>query len=337
MSTKLKSANRSVNSLTLAPSDSGFVPRVGSRESIDELMATHARTFSFAARFLPEEKRAATTVFYAFCREVDDLVDEPMPGKTEHAVRQEFEAWRVWLTGSRTSAGPREPLARELSRVIDQYVIPIGHLLDLLDGLEADLEPVAFEEESELRQYCYHVASTVGLGMAHILGATSDSALEAAADLGAAMQLTNILRDVGEDLSLGRIYLPKSSLVQFDLTHESLQELWKSGDGPDERFRALMRAEIARAHDLFQRSMPGIWLLPSDSRLPILLATRLYRRILTVIERRDYDTLRRRASTSRIGKLEEAAITLVVDRLWRRGEHAARPRPVAPFPSFRQS
>jgi phytoene synthase len=306
------------------------------RDSIDSTMTTHARTFSFAARFLPHEKRIATTVLYAFCREVDDLVDEPAPGRTESDVRNELDAWRSWLSGPRTAAGPREPLASQLAEVIERYAIPIRYLLDLLAGLESDIGPRALEDEAELHRYCYQVASTVGLGMAHILGATSDAALQAAADLGAAMQLTNILRDVGEDVSLCRFYLPKKSLVPYRLDHDDLKKLWQSGHGPDDRFRALMRTEISRARDLYQQGMPGIWLLPTDSRLPILLASRLYRRILTVIERRDYDTLRRRASTSRLEKVEEAAIVLLVDRLWRRGEDGERPCSATPSTLLRE-
>jgi phytoene synthase len=211
------------------------------------------------------------------------------------------------------------------------------HLLDLLDGLESDLDPVAFAEESELRRYCYSVASTVGLGMARILGATSDDALVAATDLGAAMQRTNILRDVGEDLSFSRIYLPKNTLSRFDLTQQSLRVLWRRGQGPDERLRRLMRAEIAKTRELYQRGMAGIWLLPADCRLPILIAARLYRRILSVIERNDYDTLRRRAATTRREKLEEAAIALVVDRLWRRGEPAGPVEATPSFPAVREA
>ncbi len=300
-----------------------------------QIMSTHAKTFSFAARFLPPEKRADTTVFYAFCRTVDDLVDEPGPGRTESSIRSELDAWRTWLTGSRSSAGPIEPLASQLAEAIERHAIPVVHLLDLLDGLESDLVPAAFDDEAELRDYCYRVASTVGLGMAHILGATSEPALDAAADLGAAMQLTNILRDVGEDVSFGRFYLPKNTLVEFGLSRSELRELWLAGNGPDYRVRRLMRHEIAHARDLYQRGVAGIWLLPPDARLPILIATRLYRRILAVIERNGYDTLRRRASTSRREKLEEAAIALLVDRLWRRGEHGRRPVPLS-VPSLRE-
>ncbi len=336
MSTKLKHSRPRNEAGNVLISNDVVVPATTVGD-IEQLMRTHARTFSFAARFLPPEKRAATTVLYAFCRAVDDLVDEPVPGRTDDDVRSELQAWRDWLTGPRNLTAPLEPLGRELARVIERYAIPVTHLLDLLDGLESDLNPVEFVDDTELERYCYRVASTVGLGMAHVLGATSEVALSAAADLGAAMQLTNILRDVGEDLSFGRVYLPKNTLAHFGLTSTDLRDLHDQQQGPDDRLSKVMRAEIAHARQLFQRGLPGIWLLPADSRLPILIATRLYRRILTVIERNQYDTLRRRASTSRREKLEEAAIALLVDRLWRRGEQqTVRSSSAAPVPSFRK-
>ena len=284
------------------------------------LMAKHARTFNFAARFLPAEKRRAAIALYAFFRSLDDLVDQPVAVLNTQQVQREFDAWRHWLTEGRSAPGPREPLAREVSAVIDRYEIPVVHFLDLLDGLESDLGAIDFEDDVDLRAYCYRVASTVGLAMSHVLGARSAAALSAAADLGMAMQLTNILRDVGEDLSLGRIYLPKSSLVCYKLSRQSLSELWLAGHGPDDRLRALMAEEIARARGLYTRGIAGIWLLPADSRLPILIASRLYRRILSVIEVNRYDTLRFRASTTTFEKLEEAAVSTLLIRLWRHGE-----------------
>jgi phytoene synthase len=156
--------------------------------------------------------------------------------------------------------------------------------------------------------------------MAHLLGATSPEALAAAEDLGIAMQLTNILRDVGGDLDSERIYLPLDELAQHGLSPGELFALHDRRTGPDERFRSLMRAQTARAHAYYQRGMAGVWLIPLGGRLPILVAGRLYRRILAVIERHDYDVLRRRASTSRLEKAREAAVSLALDRLWRGGE-----------------
>ncbi len=134
------------------------------------------------------------------------------------------------------------------------------------------------------------------------------------------MQLTNILRDVGGDLASGRIYLPQEDLARFGSSRAHLVQLYRDRHGPDERFRALMRYQVTRAHRYYVHGMSGIWLLPRNCRLPILVAGRLYRRILTAIERKNYDVLRSRAATSFPEKLREAAIAFTLDQLWRRGE-----------------
>jgi phytoene synthase len=171
--------------------------------------------------------------------------------------------------------------------------------------LRTDLHSPAITSEGDLQTYCYQVASTVGCAMAHVLGATSPQALAAAEQLGAAMQLTNILRDVGEDLELGRVYLPISTLSRYDLCRNDLLAMHANG-GPDQRYRTMMRDQVLHARALYEQAMPGIWLLPSNCRLPILVAARLYRHLLTLIEQHDYDTLRQRVSTSRFDKAQEA-------------------------------
>lgn len=201
---------------------------------------------------------------------------------------------------------------------------PPAIFLDFLDGMVADLPKRRLTHFEELRQYCYQVASTVGLAMSHVLGATSRQALAAAENLGIAMQLTNILRDVGGDLARDRIYLPNTELERFGLSHAHLTTLAARGGLPDERFRRLLQFQIARAHSYYRSGMSGIWLLSPDCRLPILLASRLYRKILRVIERNGYDVLRRRAVTSPMEKLTEMGIALILNRLWRSGEHQQR-------------
>jgi len=161
--------------------------------------------------------------------------------------------------------------------------------------------------------------------MAHIMGVNSMQALAAAQSLGIGMQLTNILRDVGGDLASGRIYLPGEDLARFGSSRAHLVQLYRDQRGPDDRFRALMRYQVARAHCYYIRGMSGIWLLPRNCRLPILVAGRLYRRILTVIEQKNYDVLRSRAVTSFPEKLREAAISFTLDQLWQRGEACSSP------------
>jgi phytoene synthase len=211
-------------------------------------------------------------------------------------------------------------LGSRLATILAEHLVPTAVFLDFLDGLASDLEPRDIRDFSELYRYCYRVAGTVGLAIAHILGVNSAQALAAAQSLGIGMQLTNILRDVGGDLAVGRVYLPQEDLERFGSSRTHLVQLYRDQRGPDDRFRALMRYQVARAHRYYVRGMSGIWLLPRNCRLPILVAGRLYRRILTVIEHKNYDVLRSRAATSFSEKLREAAIAFTLDQLWHRGE-----------------
>ncbi|MFW6074589.1 MAG: phytoene/squalene synthase family protein [Chloroflexota bacterium] len=274
-------------------------------DASERIMAEHARTsFNFASRFLPSAQRDAATTLYGFFRTVDDLVDEREHDAPETRIRSELEAWREWLRSGPHRIGPREPLATDLANVIETYSIPVDTFLALLDGVESDLGPRAIQDERELEIYCFQVASTVGLAMAHVLGSTSEPALRAAKQLGSAMQLTNILRDVGEDLDAGRIYLPERELNREGLTQDDLWVLRRTG--PDPRFRRFMRTQIVRANERYEEGIDGIWMLPEESRYPILLAARLYQRLHTIIEQNNYDSLRVRAATSKADKVREA-------------------------------
>ncbi len=295
-------------------------PVAGNLAWEEQLLATHGRTFHFAARFFPPTLRRPITTLYAFFRTLDDLVDEPGEHNQSERVREELCAWHAWFTMHGSSPAPREPLGERLAVIMADYHIPTGIFLDFLAGLTIDLEPREMLTFAEMERYCYGVAGTVGRALAHVMGATSDQALHAAESLGIAMQLTNILRDVGSDLAVGRLYLPRDDLARFGSSRAHLCQLIRAQRGPDARFRAFMRYQTARASDYYAQSMPGIWLLPPQCRLPVLLAARLYRRILTVIARRDYDVLRLRAATSFPEKIGEAMIAFMLDRLWRGGE-----------------
>ncbi len=284
------------------------------------LLATHGRTFHFAARFLSPKHRHLVITLYAFFRTLDDLVDKPAEGRRIEDIRKELDAWKDWFAGGQPFPAPQEPLGSRLATLLSEHPVPMAVFLDFLDGLASDLEPREIRDFSELYRYCYRVAGTVGLALAQILGVNSTQALAAAQSLGIGMQLTNILRDVGGDLTSGRIYLPQEDLVRFGSSRAHLFQLYCDQRGPDDRFRALMRYQVARAHHYYIRGMSGIWLLPRDCRLPILIAGRLYRRILTVIEHKNYDVLRSRAATCLPEKLQEAAIAFTLDQLWRRGE-----------------
>jgi phytoene synthase len=289
-------------------------------DSDECLLAAHGRTFHFASRFLSPKLRCHVITLYAFFRLLDDLVDTPPQGRRVEDIRVELEDWRRWFTGSRSHPAPQELLGTKLATIQAEHGIPTALFLDFLDGMASDLEPQEMRDFGELYRYCYRVAGTVGQAMTHILGVSSTQALVAAENLGIGMQLTNILRDVGDDLAADRIYLPQDDLARFGCSRTRLLQLYRDQRGPDDCFRALMRYQVARAHRYYARGMSGVWLLPVDCRLPILVAGRLYRRILTAIERKGYDVLRSRAATSFPEKVREAAIAFMLDRLWRRGE-----------------
>ena len=291
--------------------------------SDERLLATHGRTFYFAARFLSLRHRRLVLTLYAFFRTLDDLVDKPPEGRRIEDIRLELDAWKSWFAKGRPFPAPQEPLGSRLAAILAEQPVPIAVFYDFLDGLASDLEPREIRDFGELYRYCYRVAGTVGLAMAHILGANSNQALAAAQSLGIGMQLTNILRDVGGDLASGRIYLPQEDLARFGSSRTHLVQLYREQRGPDDRFLTLMRYQVARAHRYYVHGMSGIWLLPRNCRLPILVAGRLYRRILTAIERKHYDVLRSRAATSFPEKLREAAIAFTLDQLWRRGEECS--------------
>lgn len=289
-------------------------------ETYESLLANYGRTFHFAARFLSLKHRHYVVTLYAFFRTLDDLVDEPEEGCSSEDISSELRAWKSWFKGGCCTTAPREPLGSKLAAVLAERPVPPAIFLDFLDGLATDVESSEIHNFSEMYQYCYRVAGTVGLALCHMLGVTSLEALAAAQNLGIGMQLTNILRDVGSDLRAGRLYLPQEDLERFGSSRAHLLQLLQDRRAPDERFRALMQYQVARAHRYYMCGMPGIWMLPADSRLCMLVASRLYRRILSVIEHRDYDVLRARASTSFSEKVSEAAIAFTLERLWRRGE-----------------
>jgi len=305
----------------------GIIPSLrlpASGGTTDEwLLATYGRTFHFAARFLSPKHRHLVVILYAFFRTLDDLVDQPDKSRPIEDIRRELDAWKNWFTEGCTIPAPREPLGSRLAAVLAAHPVPSPVFLDFLDGLASDLEALEMCDFHDLYRYCYRVAGTVGLAMAHVLGVSSAQGLAAAQCLGIGMQLTNILRDVGGDLASGRIYLPREDLEGFGSSRAHLSQLYADRRGPDDRFRALMRYQIARAHRYYVHGMSGIWLLPPECRLPILIASRLYRRILLAIEQKNYDVLRSRAATSFPQKLREAAIAFTLNQLWRRGEDLA--------------
>lgn len=253
-----------------------------------------ARTFYYGSLFLPEEKRRAAWAIYAFCRIADDIADERDLYPDPHS---DLARWRAALLDA-YAGEPHGPVMRAWADTLSRYPIPLQPALDLLTGVEMDLAGASYRTFADLRLYCYRVAGTVGLLMAPVLGFSEAAALDAAVELGIAMQLTNILRDLAEDATRGRVYLPTEELEAFGY---SQAELARGELTP--AFFELMRFQIARAEGYYQRGLRGVRLLDPDARLAIALSGLLYRAILGRIAQRRYDVFSRRISISTAGKL----------------------------------
>jgi phytoene synthase len=285
------------------------------------IVRTHARTFWLASWFLPPEKRRATFALYAFCRVVDDLVDLAPAGRGAE-VADMLANYRTRLSDA-LAGRPEGPVFRELARAVERHAVPAPVMHELLDGVARDCAPVRHETWSDLACYCEGVASSVGEMCMHVFGVAGDEsrrarALYHARTLGVAMQLTNILRDVGEDARNGRCYLPDDELVWFGLTRE---EVLSGTLGADPRWRSFMIDQIRRARALYAEAMPGIALLAPDARRCATACAVGYASILGAIEALGYDTFRERA---RLGQLARAGVLWTAWRAPRaRGEPGA--------------
>lgn len=276
-------------------------------EHAREVTRRYARTFYFASHVLPPAKRDAAYVVYAFCRYADNCTDVHREdcdritdaGAQLSLLRQELDA--VYADAD----VPTRWVA--LRATVRSYGIPREYFDELLHGVAMDLTPRSFETWAELELYCYRVASVVGLIMTHVFGATSPAALQYAAALGKAMQLTNILRDVGEDHRMGRLYLPLDDLRTFGVTADMI-----AAGRVTPALTALLRFESARARELYAEGKKGIPMIPNDgSRFSTLLMSNMYARILDAIERNGYDVLSKRAHVPLRTKLWIASGLLV--------------------------
>lgn len=273
-------------------------PLEASYAACTRIMRANASTFSLATRLLPAERRRATTALYGLFRTLDDLVDTVAAGARARAeALAELRRWRAWLADAGEPA-PDHPVVPAFADTLRRWSIDRAYFVQLTYGLEDDLEDRRYATFTDLALYCYRVASTVGLAMCSVLGVSDDEACGYAAELGVAMQLTNILRDVREDAGNGRVYLPWEELRLAGWDEERLLR-----GGVDEPFRALMRRQVGRARSYYARGMAGLPYLSPDARFAILVAARAYGGILGEIERRDYDVFAGRARVSTARKL----------------------------------
>jgi 15-cis-phytoene synthase len=249
----------------------------------------HSKSFFLATRLLPPAKRRAMEAFYAFCRTSDDMVD---------TNAEAANALSRWVAMVQSPAPPRDqPVLLAWDDTCLAYNVPFALTDELLAGVAMDLTIQRYESFAELWVYCYRVASVVGLVSMRIIG-FQPGAEAYAIRLGIALQLTNILRDVGEDARRGRIYLPLEDLRRFGLSEADILN-----GVCDDRFRALMRFQIERAEQLYRSSWPGIRLLQADGQMAVAAATLLYRGILRKIVANDFDVFSRRAHLSAAEKL----------------------------------
>ena len=300
--------------------------------SCRDIAREHGRSFFFASRCLPPVRQRAALATYAYCRIADDIVDRAEV-EGPHAAAEALAHWEAQLTR------PTHPVTIAFAHARAHFAVPVEPVRDLLTGIRMDLTTNRYATWADLRAYCYHVAGTVGLMVAPIFGCRDPHALGHAANLGIAMQLTNILRDVREDAELGRIYLPLDELAAFGCDPEALL-----AGQPGPRFPELIAFQIDRARTLYADARRGVPALAPSGRLATLAASRLYAGILTEIENMDYDVFRARAHVSSARKVRAVpAITASFVRValpgMRRGEPIAMPHPPGevrpPRPGYR--
>ncbi len=263
-------------------------------ELCDRIAAHHSKSFHLASRLLPKEKRSAVRALYAFCRIVDDIVDEG----TFIGRDAELDYWRGLVKGV-IHPRPDDLVGQAWVDTRSRYHIPANYALQLIDGVSRDLEQVRYQTFDDLTTYCYGVASTVGLMSMYIVGFKTGEAAPYAIKLGVALQMTNILRDVGEDYLDGRIYLPLQELQAFGISEDDLVN-----GTIDDRWRAFMQFQIARTRQLYAEASAGLKYLEPDGQMSIGAASEFYQGILDAIEANNYDVFSRRASLGSWDKLK---------------------------------
>jgi phytoene synthase len=268
--------------------------KMSPQEYVQQKAASSGSSFYYAFLFLPPQRRSAITAFYAFCREVDDVVDEV----TDPGVAQTKLAWWRNEVHQSFTGKPSHPVMQALQPLCADFAIEEHSLQSVIEGCEMDLSQTRYLDYPALSRYCHLVAGVVGEVSAKIFGQTDSATTAYAHTLGQAFQLTNIIRDVGEDALRGRIYLPVSELQQFDVkAHEVLNRI------PSERFVALMQFQTDRAHGLYEKALD---LLPANEfkpQKPGLMMASIYRTLLREIEAKQFPVLQQRVALTPLRKL----------------------------------
>jgi phytoene synthase len=262
-----------------------------------KLVTKSQSNFYYAFLFLPPERRAALDAVYAFCRLVDDVVDEEAPTTEKTAG---LERWRRELDAVYAGATPTHPVTEGLRRAVEHFPIRRQDMADIIDGCAMDVAQDRYDTWEALRTYCYRVASAVGLMCIEIFGHSSEDARRYAIDLGIALQLTNIIRDVAEDARRGRVYLPQEDLERFGVTEA---ELTSTTGAPSEAVVRLLRFEANRARNHYLRARAAIG--PEEKRRLVVaeIMGDIYFALLEEIEANGYDVFRGKARVRRRRKM----------------------------------
>ena len=255
-------------------------------------------SFYYSFLYLPLEKRRAITALYAFCREVDDVVDEC----TDPTVATAKLAWWRQEVGSIFSkeqgVNPSHPVTKALAGVAPSFNLTAERLNEIIDGMEMDLNYNRYTDFNTLRRYCYHVASVVGLCSVEIFGYRNVTTLKYAEDLGLAFQLTNIIRDVGEDARRDRIYLPQEDLVRFGVSEEDILQSRES-----DNFKRLMEFQIERAESYYESAFAALSDEDRKSQLSGIIMASIYRTLLQEIKKDGCHVMQHRISLTPVRKL----------------------------------
>jgi phytoene synthase len=271
-------------------------------EYCEQKAAASGSSFYYSFRFLTPERRRAITALYAYCREVDDVVDET--GDATVAAQQ-LDWWRGEVAAIYAGA-PEHPVGKALVKVVRDFRLPQEQLLEIIDGMQMDLEQARYADFKALNLYCYRVASVVGLLTVEIFGYTDRQTLKYAHDLGIAFQLTNIIRDVGEDARRGRIYLPMSELEQFNVPAKDILESRDS-----ENFQRLMAFQIERAQKYYDQALSQLPAADRKSQRPGLIMAAIYRATLHEVQADGCRVLTHRISLTPLRKLWLAVKTWI--------------------------
>ena len=258
----------------------------------EKITAQHSKSFFLASGLLPEEKRSAVRALYAFCRTVDDIVDESSDAERD----SQLGYWQAMVEN--TTYDEHDMVAAAWGDTLTRYHIPRHYALQLIEGVARDLFQTRYQTFADLATYCYGVASTVGLMSMYILGFEDNDAVPYAIKLGVALQMTNILRDIGEDYQNGRLYLPREELVFY-----GIQESDIAAGRMTPNWCQFMSFQIERTRQLYRESSPGVKMLEKEGQLAVGAASVFYQGILDEIEKSGYDVFTQRASLSAWGKV----------------------------------